>query len=88
MDKNDSQVLSPQAGVVGQHAPAEIVQGPRQLNARKATAGHHECQSLLPGCMIRLSISTLEHVNDVISNTNRVEQRLEVKRAALHVLET
>ena len=75
------------AGIVRQNAARKIVQSARQLDAGESAAGDDERELLTPQFRICFAIRLLEHLDHMITNANRVQQRLKVERKFLDVLQ-
>src|SRR5258706_14816681 len=88
MYKSDIDIVWPEVRIVGENAAAKIVESAGKLHAGKAASGDHERQQLAPQRFVRLAVSALEHVDDVIANADRIQQAFEIEGALANILIT
>ena len=85
MNENDAQLFGAKIGIIGEDAPSKVIQGASQLDAGKATAGDYESEHGQAHSRVGLTVSPLEHLDDVVPDANRIDQRFEIESEFLHV---
>src|SRR5277367_6245288 len=88
MNQHHTQVLSMQVGIIGQNPMRKVVQSPREFDAREASARDYKGEQTLSTDEIGLAVGAFKHLDDVIADSDRVQETLEVERELLDIRHT
>jgi hypothetical protein len=77
MDEDDTQVGCRYTRIVNYNTSCEIIEAAGQFRPRKASPGNHERQQCPAAIRVKLCVSPLKHVYDVVPNSHRVGKSFE-----------
>src|SRR6201997_2769888 len=80
MDEDDTQVGCRQTRIINYNTPCEIVEATGQFCPRKASPGNHERQQRPATTRVKLCVSPLKHIDDMVPNSHRVRKSFEFAR--------